>query len=322
MFEAEIGSMESEVKVDKVTVDSLLSKFESAIGLDISKRSTGCVIWYNGVLEKYKIKLEDNIDIKNNPLAEEKMRREFKQKLLEVIKGRNFQYGVVENVFGGENFDTVRKLLALNTVFDGIILDGSCSVEHYYKKPNQEWKKYFGKITHIEGAPTDKFKIQQIFEYLEFDYYMQNKDLSDSEKENTGFQDILDATGLLCALSVELDSDIDIKKKPLIPFNKLNIKYYDSEDEFEYDGRMSRVHDLGITLVTADNIKDVKKFIVNTVNEDTSKVYMIEVPNDKLGYFALEKGIEASPYGSKWILAYVKGLFSNKNKQGGKQNEE
>lgn len=313
MFEAELGSMEPEVKIDRVSVYSLLSYFDSAIGLDISKRSTGCVIWYNGVLEKHQIKLSDNINLNDNPFAEELMRREFRDKLLEIIDGRNFQYGVAENVFGGENFDTVRKLLALNTVFDGIILDEKCLVEHYYKKPNKEWKKYLGKIVHIDGAPTDKFRIQQIMEYLEFDYYLKNKDLSDSEKEEKGFQDILDATGLLCSLSVELNSNIENKKKSLVPFNKLNIKYYDSEDEFEYDGRMSRVHDLGVTLVTCDNIKDIKKFIVNTVNDDISKAYLIEVPNERLGYFALDRGIEPSPYGSKWILAYVKGLFSNKN---------
>lgn len=312
MFEAELGSMEPEVKIDKVSVHSLLSKFDSAIGLDISKRSTGCVIWYNGVLEKHQIKLSDDINIKEDPFAEELMRREFSDKLLEIINNRSFQYGVVENVFGGENFDTVRKLLALNTVFDGIILDNKCSVEHYYKRVNTEWKKYLGKIVHIDGAPTDKFRIQQIMEYLEFDYYLENKDLSDAEKEKIGFQDILDATGMLCALSIELNSNIENKKKSLVPFNKLNIKYYDSEDEFEYDGRVSRVHDLGVTIVTCDNIRDIKKFIVDTVNEDTTKAYLIEVPNEKLGYFALERGIEPSPYGSKWVLAYTKGLFSNK----------
>lgn len=309
MFEAEIGSIDTETEIDKISVDSLLQRFESAIGLDISKRSTGCVIWYNGVLEKHQIVLSKDVNITDDPYAEEKMRREFRTKLLEVVNNRNFEYAVVEGVFGGENFDTVRKLLALNTVFDGIILDGLCEVKNYYKKSNKEWKKYLGKIIHIDGAPTDKYKIQKVMEYLGYDYYLENNNLSNAQKESIGFQDILDATGMLCALSVELDTNIDKKKEKKVPFNKLNIRYYDSEDEFEYDDRMTRIQETGVTIVTCNNVKDIKKFIVDTVNEDRSKAYIIEIPNENLGYFALERGIEPSPYGSKWILAYVKGLL-------------
>ena len=44
------------------------------------------------------------------------MRRDLKVKLSEIVVGRDFEVCIVEDVYGGENFDTVRKLLNLNTV--------------------------------------------------------------------------------------------------------------------------------------------------------------------------------------------------------------
>lgn len=301
-------SQESLSVVSKPTVESILSQFKSGIGLDISKNSTGVCIWYDNKVENYAIHLKKDRDLNANAFEEEYMRREFRDKLLEVINGREFEYGVVENVFGGENFDTVRKLLALNTVLDGLILDEVVNVEKYFKMSNKEWKKYFRSIYKLGGAPTDKYEIQEIMRYLEFPFFLKHENDSKKQKEEIGFQDVLDATGLLVSLSIRENTELKNDKPSNLTISKLNMKFFNSEEDFEYNCRSRKLQDAEITMLGKYTNRDIEGFLVRKVEEDASKVYMVEISNNNLGYFGLKHNIGNSPYGSVYIIFYAKAL--------------
>lgn len=301
-------SVELNTVVEKPSVISILSQIKSGIALDISKRSTGVCIWYDNQLEIYSIHLQADRDIKSNALAEEEMRREFRKRLQEIIKDRNFEYGAVENVFGGENFDTVRKLLALNTVLDGMILDGVVKIQNYYKMSNKEWKRYFRSIYKLGGAPTDKYEIQEIMRYLEYPFFLEHENDSEKEKEELGFQDILDATGILVSLSLREKTELGTTKPRHLSISKINMKFFDCEEDFEYNNRSRKLQDAEITMLGEYTQRDIEKYIVSRVEEDASKVYMLEVDNNNLGYFGLKHNVAQSPYGSVYIIFYAKAL--------------
>jgi Holliday junction resolvasome RuvABC endonuclease subunit len=304
MFEMNLDNEESAtpLEVQKLKVEDLLGRFQSAIGLDISKRSTGVCIWYNGKIETYAIHLSKDVDL-SEPFAEETMRREFRNKLSEIIQGRNFEYGVVENVFGGENFDTVRKLLALNTVFDGMIMDGVCNVEHYYKRGNQEWKKYFRKVYKVGKAPTDKYEIQEIMRYLEYGFFLEHENDKQSVKDKIGFQDILDATGILCALSIEKKCDLGNESQRTVSISKVKLHFYQSDEDFEKRKKRSKyLKDADITQVELGKERNVERRIVEVVTQDSGKVYMMHVPNERLGYFGLKHKLGVSESGYMCVV--------------------
>ena len=107
----------------------------------ISKRHTGVSIWDKSTnsITTYGFKLDDYKS--DDYFAEYKMRREFKSKLKEIVQDKYFEYCVIEDVYAGENFDTVRKLLALQTVIDELIFDGVVKIEHFYRWKEPEWMR-------------------------------------------------------------------------------------------------------------------------------------------------------------------------------------
>lgn len=289
-----------EVKVLKhTTVHSLLSRFTSGIGLDKSKNGTGISIWNGSEVEHYGFGLEIDYD-KADPLSEIKMRREFRDKLIPIVKGKHFEVAIVEDVFGGKSFDTTRKLLALNTVFDELILDGVCTVGEFYKWENTLWKKYFRKICKIKGYPDDKTEIQKIFEYLQYPYYMTQ---INSESRDKQFQDKLDSLGMLCALSVFKGEGGKIPKKKL-RLTQVIVKPFGTFEEVMYAGDKVLSDSIAHEADIKGNVKDG---ILRTLTDaEPDKVFYTIQDNACLGTLALELDLELSPYGSTILYFYRK----------------
>lgn len=281
---------EKTLECSRVTIDTLLSRFKSAIGLDISKNSTGVVIWEAGTIKQYRIVIDEEYD-DSDVYSEIKMRLAFKKDLLSLVEGKEFEVAVVENVFGGTNFETVRKLLALNTVLDEIVIsDKKCVVEHMYKYENTYWKKWLRKVYKVDKAPTDKYEIEQILLYMGYPFAVNNTNLKPSEKAEIGYQDILDATGLLCALSMELGSGVVRKQGKKLRMDNVEIDYIGDLTELDYiEDRIYKR--FPIELVNY-NGKSLEKFILSTLQEsDEDIIYGIQIPYYELGAFAMKYNI-------------------------------
>lgn len=295
-----------DLSIEKITAMSLIKTFKSAVTFDISKTSTGLGVWDGVEYKKYKITM-DTVYNKTDALSEARMRREFKEYLTELLGGKHFELVVVENVFGGENFDTVRILLALNTVADELILEGVFTADTVRKVDNQSWKMCLRKVHKVKGKPTDKYEIEEIMKYLEFDFALENCNLTDSQKDEIGYQDILDCTGLLCAMAISKTMDVKIKSGKSIKMASIEILNFDCEEDLDFcDGKVLRRYPIERVQLTGS----VEKTILNTVNDRPTEdiIFELEVPNERLGTFVSRYNIPFSDYGSVLLIFFRKAL--------------
>lgn len=286
--------------VSKPTVQSILENIESAIALDISKLQTGITIKENNEIKHYTISLLTEYS-DDDPFCEIKMRKEFAQKLKPFVEGKHFQIGAVEDVFGGVNYQTTRKLLALNTVFDEFIYDGVCKVDEFYKWGNKLWKKYFRRLVKIKGYPDDKEEIRQIFDFLEYDFYMANK-----HRKADDIQDMLDSCGLLCAVALFKSSGEKSAKKKSIKMNQIQLYCLEDEDDIDY---LQDIVVSNVSLTYTELKGNIKRAIKNRLlesNEDV--VFYSNVDNGALGTLALDLDLTLSPYGASTLVFYRKAL--------------
>ena len=307
--------------IDKMSVESILSSIKSGIGLDIAKNHSGICIWENGVVKTYGFKLNDYDT--SDYFAEYKMRLDFKNKLSEIIKGKSFEFCIVEDVYGGDNFDTTRKLLALNTVIDELIFDGVCKVEHFVRWNATKWLSYFRQISNIGSRFNSKVETQLILEFLDFDFYIKNKNLDQSDKESIFFEDICDATAMLCGMVIKAFSDrsnqeivvnnnevsnknvnVNLKKKSSLKISDIKLIYLeDIEDVYTTRDRRLReeIYDL-----CKLNTRNIEKSILSLIEENPDSILCSYLPVEKLGYFGIKHKLEFYHSGEGYLFFYKK----------------
>lgn len=293
--------------IEKVTVESLLEGMGTSLALDISKNSTGIAYWKNGVLNvsNYHISVEYK---EEDPFSEIKMRLDFKKHLVEMFRGEAFDTIIVEDVFGGDNFSTVRKLLALNTVIDELVVEGILSVENFYRQSNKTWKSNMRSIYKAGKGLKDKFEIEQVALHLGFGYALEHQSDTDAQKTKEGYQDILDATMMLCSVSALKNNDIKTKKSSRIKKSDLVFDFVEILDELDYsDNEIYSAFpyieiDRPNSRVTIENV-----FLdaFNMHDEYDEYVLALSVDEGELGLFGVEHNIKAS---KGFVLAYKKGL--------------
>lgn len=177
---------------------ALLNKYNSGIGLDISRTSTGVCIWYNGILSLYRIVTPYKYS-KIDSLWEAKMKRSFKKDLLEIVKGKHFEIAVIENTINGCNAITNKELVLLNSVFDDLVLEKLCTIEKgkLYRMECSSWRKYLGGIAPVKKVKDTKLYCESMLDSLDCSFVLDNKDLSINKKKQIGYFDICDSIGIL-----------------------------------------------------------------------------------------------------------------------------
>lgn len=248
----------------KLSENTIIPKDKNILGLDISQNSSGICIYRNGVKTLYNSWV--NYD-KSNPHAEAHIRFQLKNDLLEVIKDTFLDIIVIEDVYEGENAEVTRRLYALNTAIDDLILEGKVKCDKFIRVPNGTWKRWLSVVDEkgIYKGYRDKERIQG---YLE---------LIGITDEGKGFQDRLDATGmiigyLLCGENFSTVSD----KYTSVSFN-------DVEFAFEQDIDLvkdlaSELSDDDINVVLIDESKLSKKKILSYLSSDYECVYVTKFP--------------------------------------------
>jgi hypothetical protein len=283
--------------IEKPTVESILrSTMESGLGLDISKTSTGIAIYENGVVETYKEVPEFDED---SDLRYYYMVKALEDDLLTLIKGKHFDIIAIEDSIQGENYKTVRMLALLNSVIDKIIGEGNVTCNYFRRIENTTWKKWLRTLRASEKKyENDKHEIQSIFKHLGYDFAIQFESISDADKKRIGYQDQLDALGVLIGAGLERlkSGGTLLKKKELF---KLNVELFSSEEEVKEKYDLSTLTRISLS---GDLNAAVRKFFANL--EESRKLDKFYMVTDTLGTLGIERGMQDASHGLNHVVLY------------------
>ena len=309
MFEFNCGidglDTSSNSVVEKATVESILSSIKSGISFDIAKNHTGVCIWDGSKVEILGFDISYDYD-STDYLAEAKMRLWLKNKCEEIMKGRHFDICQVEGVFGGVNYDTSRKLIALNGVVAELILEGRVSVSNYYNLTQKEWSKDFRTVIKLGKALSSKYETQEILKYLGFNFVLENENLSNAEKEAIFYEDKCDAVGMLCGVALRLNSNANFKKSSSVALS--NVKMYFIEDMYDTYSLNDKVFDDNQIISVDITSKDLEKEIRDLATKHDDCILATCLENKQLGVFGINNGFTFFEQGYGYLVFYNKEL--------------
>lgn len=282
------------------TVISILDGLGSGIGLDIAKNHTGVCIYTGDRIIQQGFRLQEYD--KNDVHAEYKMRKDLKCQLGGILNGLSVEHCVVEDVYGGENFDTVRKLLALNTVIDELIDEGVVRTRNFYRWSETRWLKYFRRFYKFRGGLKSKIETQKILEYLRDTFYLENINLSSSKKLEIFFEDICDATAMLCSVSTYLKEKENMESNINISIKDIRMFYIEDWERY-LTIPDDRIGSEGWTWVEPE-YRSLDKKIIDEVVKSPNDIFIMEVPVKKLGRFGIEHKFEFFPSGCGYLIWY------------------
>lgn len=305
-LEYEIGNDDViEKEYIKLSEDSVVPKQGNYLGLDISVNSTGICLYRDGIKTTANVALNYQT---GNPHAEVLLRRQLKTDLLELIKGLSFEAIVIEDVFEGVNPDTTRKLYALNTAIDELILDEQIECKHFIRVPNTLWKSWLSSVdaNDVYKGFNDKQKIQGYLKLLGID-----------EGNDKGFQDRLDATGMLLGYLIGKDSN----KGNLPKAKSIRVKFDDIMFAYELDTDLivmqAAYESEEANVVFIRDKKITKKAIIDYISSDVGTVFITAEPI-RLGLLAETLNIEllnTKGYFGFWLNDKMKAKYLKKQQK-------
>lgn len=292
----------AEFKIERPSIQTVLGGINSCLGLDIAKLHSGIAIWNNGKLNQYGFALKEYD--KDNPHAEFEMRLNLKEQLSKLIGGMSFDYCIIEDVYGGENFDTVRKLVTLNTVIDELIYEGVVTVRNFFRWKEARWLKYFREIYKIKGRPNSKYETQEILKYISEPFYMANHDKSNAEKKKIFFEDICDATAMVCSVAMYVRlSDLDTKTS--VNMSDLRFYYVNAYDDFLLINDW-RLQDYEPKLLDVKLNYNLDSLLLDLISNYPDDVLCIHLPVSRLGSFGIKHKFEFYDDGDGYLFFYRK----------------
>lgn len=305
-LEYEIGNDDIiEKEYTKLSEDSVVPKQGNYLGLDISVNSTGICLYRDGIKTTANVALNYQA---GNPHAEVLLRRQLETDLLELIKGLSFEAIVIEDVFEGVNPDTTRKLYALNTAIDELILDEQIECKHFIRVPNTLWKSWLSSVdaNGVYKGFNDKQKIQGYLKLLGID-----------EGNDKGFQDRLDATGMLLGYLIGKDTN----KGNLTKARSIRVKFDDIMFAYELDTDLivmqAAYESEEANVVFIRDKKITKKAIIDYISSDVGTVFITAEPI-RLGLLAETLNIEllnTKGYFGFWLNDKMKAKYLKKQQK-------
>lgn len=289
----------------KLSEDSVVPKQGNYLGLDISVNSTGICLYRDGIKTTANVALNYQT---GDPHAEVLLRRQLKTDLLELIKGLSFEAIVIEDVFEGVNPDTTRKLYALNTAIDELILDEQIECKHFIRVPNTLWKSWLSSVdaNGVYKGFNDKQKIQGYLKLLGID-----------EGNDKGFQDRLDATGMLLGYLIGKDTN----KGNLPKAKSIRVKFDDIMFAYELDTDLivmqAAYESEEANVVFIRDKKITKKAIIDYISSDVGTVFITAEPV-RLGLLAETLNIEllnTKGYFGFWLSNKMKAKYLKKQQK-------
>lgn len=277
--------------VNELNIMTLLNG--TAITLDIAPLHTGVVIWNGSSFEEYYFHLsrkEGMQDESVSPMWAIKQRRVFKKHLEEIVKGRSFDYCLVEGVYGGENYNTTVQLLNLNTVIDELILDGVCDVKTLYREKQTVWSKDMRLIYKQKNKPTSKVEVQNFLDYMHCSYYLEHKDDTAKQKALECFEDICDSYGMMFSIVAKLNFVTTNEKKKHISFSDIKMLYVEDSSDVYYS--RDEVFSSGDFENVDLDFRNIEKSILGYVEQFPDRLLCAYLPPSKLGIFGVKHHLE------------------------------
>lgn len=288
--------------ITKPTLIGMLKNIPSGLSLDVAKNHTGVVYWDGETVHRYGFAIQEYD--KSDPFAEYKMRKQFKEKLREIVNGLTVKYCVIEDVFGGENFDTVRKLLALQTVIDELIFDHVLFVDKFFRWNEPKWSALTRTIYKQRGRLKSKIETQGILNYLEDEFYLAHCSDSEATKRELFFEDICDATGILLAVVASEIMQVNIARSPALKLSQLKLNYVEDLED-TYGSKDRRIREEGFISVDLD-YRNLEKSILLQAAQHPTDVLCALLPSSKLGVFGMKQGFQFYDSEESYLLFYVK----------------
>lgn len=263
-FEEEVCDTVSQTSIsyESPTEENLVPKNQNFLGLDISKNGTGVTVYLEGVKKQWVIASKY---CENHPHRETLLRRSLKSQLQEILEGISFEAIIIEDVYQGENPDTARKLYALNTAIDELILDGFVSCNDFQRVNNKAWKKWLSAVDSMGTAKgyNDKLKVQMYMEMLGV-----------RADTDANFQDKLDSNGLILGYLLHKSLEGKRTKVKKVSFSDLRFAYLLDTDELNYDFRETT----GMKRIFVDETRWTKEKVVQNISDYPYAVIITENP--------------------------------------------
>lgn len=279
----------SEFSENILSYDSIVPKEGLFLGLDISKNSSGITYIENGERIVGNIVLEDTKGVHKEVL----LRRALKADLMELVEGKEFDLIIIEDAFVGENADTVRKLYALNTAIDELILDGVCKCKNFVRVNNRQWKSWLSTVDTcgVTKGLNDKEKVRICLEMIGI-----------TDDFSAGYQDRLDSTGLVVGYFLkgrEIESESGLIRKRKVRLADIEASY-EIDSSFLFYGR-DDINTENIELL--DYRKIGKGRVIELLTEHPDRVYATS-ERVLLGNLGVDLGLdilEDGGYFAFWI---------------------
>lgn len=260
---------------------------------DISVLSTGWCKWDGEVLTYGTFGLSEKTDLGR--------RMEFRQRVIELIDGEQFDFIGVEDVIMGCNFDTTRALIQLNPIVDDLVYLGVVPNSEVQRIGNTEWKKYLREVSGYSGivAGFGKEDIVKALNSLGF--------------QTDEAQDVYDAVGVSLGVIMR-KRGCKIQQK----HSKLKTDLTKSYIFMEYseDRVLSLKADgFDVCEVEFGGYRDMPhqfRDVVEAVGDD--KIFILDAPRDKYGTLALTNKLVFNGVNNK-MIAYKRGLLKGSSKK-------
>ena len=204
-------------------------------------------------------------------------------------------------------------MLALNTVIDELVVEEVITVENFYRQSNQTWKSNMRSIYKAGKGLKDKFEIEQVALHLGFGYALEHKSDTDAQKAKEGYQDILDATMMLCSVSALKNSEIKTKKSSRIKKSDIEFDFIEDLEYLDYSDKELYSQYPYLEISRANTKATIEKVFVDSFNnneEYEEYILALHVSNGEVGLFGIEHSI---PTTEGYILGYLKNI-KKKNK--------
>lgn len=281
--------------IEKPTVENVLkSTMTSGLGLDISKNSTGISIYEDGKVETYQSVIEFNRD---SELHFHYMVKALEDDLLELVEGKHFDVIGIEDVIESINFETLRALILLNSVIDKLIAEGKVTCNYFRRVNNSVWKKWLRTLRPVKKYENDKVEVEHTLKTLDFHLVNEYEHLSNAKKEDMGYQDQLDAVGVLVGVGLErLNSKVTPSKSK--QRYKLHVELYSSVEDVL---KTYKAEDLNQISLSGNLLASTKKFFKELGTKDALRKFYMEV--DTLGTLGVNYGIQ-DLHGTNYVVLY------------------
>lgn len=268
-FACEIVDEELELNSEKnyeetkefLSESSLIPRDELCLGLDISEQNSGICMYENG--EKFVANAV--LESKEGDFYEVRLRRELKECLREVVEGKNFDLIIIEDAFQGINPKVTRKLYAINTAIDELILDGVCSCKKFLRVNNQQWKSWLFTIDKdgLYKNLEDKKRIEECLRLLGV-----------VEPHTDGYQDRLDSCGMLVGYYLckdRISHDMYVKSFKKVSMSDVEVAYLEDIEAIKFAAGYGQ-RDIMTMLI--DDKRISKSLIIQKLTELPNIIYI------------------------------------------------